>query len=569
MRYLVLSFLFFGCIPQNESLTEIRVNQVGYIQGQIKQAIVVEPSTSEFQILDKERNVVFASELRPSKFWDKSGENVSIADFSNFDKSGEYILSSGGSNSYSFNIGESLYFDLVKASAKAFYYHRASTALDSRYAGEFAREAGHADSSVLIHPTAQSSSRPPGTSVSTPKGWYDAGDYNKYIVNSGITTYTMMLAFEQNKELFESLTWNIPESENDRPDLLDEIKWNLDWMLTMQDPADGGVYHKNTTASFEGFVTPQAATNQRYVVAKGTAATLDFAAVMARASVIYQEYDQSLSDQYLTASEKAWLWAVENPDVPYKNAKASDESPAIVTGEYGDNEFNDEFFWAASELFLSSGDSVYGKYLDINSIDEFAVPNWSQVETLGLISIANSPSLGALQVDAVSELKNLSDDLLDAQNESPYGITLNEFRWGSNSDILNQGMVLINTYRLTNKQEYLNAAISSLDYVLGKNATGFCFLTGYGAKYPRNIHHRPSASDDVDEPIPGLLAGGPNPRNIEQDCGADMYPVHLPAKCFIDEECSYSTNEVAINWNAPMVYVTASIQSLTNSRIDE
>ncbi|MEQ9305630.1 MAG: glycoside hydrolase family 9 protein, partial [Marinoscillum sp.] len=155
-----------------------------------------------------------------------------------------------------------------------------------------------------------------------------------------------------------------------------------------------------------------------------------------------------------------------------------------------------------------------------------------------------------------------AESLLSQWRESPYRVTIDRFTWGSNSDVMNQALVLINAYRLFGNVEYYEAAVSGLDYVLGRNATGYCFVTGFGSQSPKNIHHRQSASDDIDEPIPGFLVGGPNPRNIHHDCGADSYPYQQPAKCYIDEECSYSTNEVAINWNAPLVYVSAATQSI-------
>ncbi|HCD52991.1 MAG TPA: cellulase, partial [Balneolaceae bacterium] len=125
---------------------------------------------------------------------------------------------------------------------------------------------------VMVHAAAATGSRPEGTIISSPKGWYDAGDYNKYVVNSGISTYTLLFAYEQFPEFFKNQDLNIPESKNDLPDILDEALWNLEWLLTMQDE-DGGVYHKLTTANFEGMVMPHEATNQRYVVMKNTGAT--------------------------------------------------------------------------------------------------------------------------------------------------------------------------------------------------------------------------------------------------------------------------------------------------------
>src|SRR5690606_16621024 len=150
---------------------------------------------------------------------------------------------------------------------------------------------GHPDSQVLVHASAASDKRPEGTVISSARGWYDAGDYNKYIVNSGITMGTLLSGYEDFPEYWNSISLNIPESKNQVPDLLDEVLWNLRWMLTMQDPHDGGVYHKLTNSKFDSMVMPHEATNIRYVVQKSTGATLDFAAVMAQSARVYKKFE--------------------------------------------------------------------------------------------------------------------------------------------------------------------------------------------------------------------------------------------------------------------------------------
>lgn len=136
----------------------------------------------------------------------------------------------------------------------------------------------------MVHPSAATTKRPAGTIISSPKGWYDAGDYNKYIVNSGFTLGLILQSYQLHQDRFNSLNLQIPESDNKIPDILDEMMYNLEWMLTMQDPTDGGVYHKLTTPNFEGFVMPEDCKQQRYVVQKTTTATLDFAATKSSGS---------------------------------------------------------------------------------------------------------------------------------------------------------------------------------------------------------------------------------------------------------------------------------------------
>ncbi len=568
----LLSFLFSliisrenNVLPEEKLLNEpiVLVNQVAYLPGLPKSALVTSPASGSFEVTDADGSIVLSGQMTPARDWDKAGMPVSVADLTSIDEPGTYQIKVENADPVSFRVGLRPSVDLVRAASKYYYFNRASTELPEQYAGEFHREAGHPDRETYIHATAASPGRPAGSTISTPYGWYDAGDYNKYVVNSGITTYTLMMTWVQNRALMDTLTWNIPESGNEVPDLLDEVRWNLEWMLSMQDPSDGGVYHKNTTAGFEGFVIPSKATSKRYVTAKGTAATLDFAAVMARASRVFKPYDASFSEMMLEGAQQAWVWAVANPDSEFRNPQENvPDGPAISTGQYGDGNFSDEFFWAAVELYLATGDEMYRTRANPDIMDSFGTPAWPNVESLGLVSIlADDNASPELQGKAKRALLELADQLMADYQASPAGIPLTRFRWGSNSDILNQSLILINAFHISEQESYLKAAVASLDYVLGANVTGYCFVTGFGKKSPVNLHHRPSAADGIAKPFPGMLAGGPNPYNMAQDCGKDAYPDHHPAAAFIDEECSYSTNEVAINWNAPLVYVSASLRS--------
>lgn len=544
----------------------IRLNQVGFLPEAQKIAVVVGSSQSAFEVIKNSNSaVVFSGTLSASKYWSKSEEDVKIADFSDFKTRGTYRLKLGnGDLSHPFKIADDVLLDVTSATIKAYYYNRASMELTEEFAGVYNRPLGHPDNAVVVLPSAASDERPAGTVISTPKGWYDAGDYNKYIVNSGISTFTLLAAYENYPEFYDTLDLNIPESGNALPDLLDEALWNIEWMSTMQDPNDGGVYNKTTTANFQGVVMPHKATATRYVVAKGTAAALDFAAVMAMAYRIYKPYLPDFADECLTKAELAWAWAKTNPNVAYNNPGAQDGYPAVHTGGYGDGNFNDEFFWAAAELYISTKDDSY--FSTLNFSQYFGTPGWPNVQTLGILSlITHRKSLtAAADTTAIKNiLINMTDDIKDYQkNTSPYLIPNNDFYWGSNSIPGNQGMLLMYAYELTNDVDYLNAAIGAVDYLLGRNATKYCFVSGFGTVSPIDIHHRQSGADNVAAPVPGFLAGGPNPQNVNDDCGASKYPSLVAAQCYVDDFCSYSTNEITINWNAPLVYTAGAIHAV-------
>ncbi|MFQ3577169.1 MAG: glycoside hydrolase family 9 protein, partial [Cytophagales bacterium] len=325
----------------------IRLNQVGFYPNAQKLFVVVNPPAHlKFSIKKADDlSTVFEGILSAPSVWDYSNENVSVGDFTAFDKEGEYVVFVEGlGRSYNFDIKPKVHFNLSKAAIKKFYYQRASTSLEEKYAGVWHRPMGHPDTKVMVHKSAASSSRPSGTIISSPKGWYDAGDYGKYVVNSGISTYTLLALYEHYPTFFDTMNLNIPESGNKIPDLLDETLWNIRWMMTMQEPNEGFLYHKLTAHNFEGKVMPHQHTDQRLVVGKGTAAALDFAAVMAQSHRVFKKFEKELpgfADSCLKAGLKAWNWARKNPNVPFKNPED------VVTGEYGDQNFSDEFLWAA------------------------------------------------------------------------------------------------------------------------------------------------------------------------------------------------------------------------------
>jgi endoglucanase len=560
---LLLSISVTLAIGQQTS-TDIRLNQIGFLPNAVKVAVVKSATATTFSIKSPDLSTTFYTGLLSAQAnWPSSNENVKIADFSPFSTPGKYVLVvPDKGKSFEFKIDAIAFNDLSKAVLKAFYFNRSSTALLQQHAGVYARAEGHPDNAVVVHPSAASANRPAGTTIATPYGWYDAGDYNKYVVNSGISTFTLLSAYESFPTYYDTLKWNIPESDNAIPDILDEALWNIKWLMTMQDPDDGGVYNKTTNANFDAFVMPALATTTRYVVAKGTAATLDFAAIMAMTARIYKPYLPSLADDALAKAERAWQWANAHPNVAYSNPAASQGYPAITTGGYGDATFTDEFTWAAAELYVTTLDDNYYNLLNLPTTS-YDIPGWPNVKTLGLLSIVtNRKKLSAL-ADTTAAKNKLIELMQAAKNRhkvSPYRIPTNTFFWGSNSDVANHGMLLMQVYKLTHEQEYFNAALAALDYLIGRNATTYSFVTGFGSKTPKYIHHRPSGADGIAEPLSGFLAGGPNPQNTADDCGTAAYPSTLPALCYLDKECSYSTNEIAINWNAPLAFLAGAIQ---------
>ena len=557
-------------------VARIRLSQIGFLPAAPKVAVVVGASEPTFAVVGAERgDTVLRGALTAPKSWALSGEDdVRRADFSRLTRPGRYrLVVPGVAESEPFEIGTANLRALAVATLRGFYYQRTAIPLEAKHAGRWARAAGHPDTSVLVHPSAASATRPAGTRISSPLGWYDAGDYNKYVVNSGISTYSLLLLAEQYPQYASALRTDIPESGNPLPDVLDEALFNVRWMLTMQDPADGGVYHKLTNAAFDGFVEPHAATAPRYVVQKSTAATLDFAAVMAQASRVARNYPRELpglADSLGSAALAAWRWARQHPDSLYDQGRLNaTTTPQIQTGAYGDRRVGDELRWAAAELFLTTRQDSFLVAVPATGADSADVPTWSSVGTLGLISLMTHlrelPNAAYAAV-IYRPLVGLAESLRDVADTTAYGVAMGrraDFVWGSNAVAANQGLVLVQAYRLTRDTSFLRAAVANLDYLMGRNPTGYSFVTGIGVKTPMFPHHRPSGADTVVAPVPGLLVGGPNPSQQDRCAG---YPSSLPALSFVDVQCSYASNEIAINWNAPIAYLSAAIDAEYRAR---
>lgn len=557
-----------------QSSDRIKLNQVGFYPDADKIAVVTGDISSDlfYVVSIPSHDTIYRGTLKDTLHSKWSSPVTRIARFSQVNKPGRYVIYvAGAGQSYPFTIGKNVLHDAAVASLKGFYYQRLSMPLEAQYAGKWARPAGRPDDKVLVHPSAATDKRPAGTIVSTPGGWFDAGDYNKYIVNSGITMGTLLAAYEDFPQYFNTIHTNIPESKDAVPDILNEVVYNLRWMLTMQDPDDGGVYNKCTDAGFDGMVMPDVTTLPRYVVQKGTAAALDFAAVTAQASRIFKTFNKQLpglADSCRKASIKAWKWALQHPNMPFnQNAFNNQFEPKITTGGYGDGNFRDEWFWAACELLATTNDKQYADTIQQWWSDTLQLPSWNNVKALGLYTLLRHKSVfnhlkTFTYAQASNRLVQFAQRLItesDRAYQTIMGGTRNDFVWGSNSVAMNQSIVLINTYLITKEKKYLNEALNNLDYVLGRNATGYCFLTGFGTKKVMHPHHRPSVADGIEDPVPGLLSGGPNPGQQDR---CEGYPSRLPAESFLDADCSYASNEIAINWNAPLVYVAHAIEAL-------
>ena len=524
-------------------------NQVGFSPNHYK-TLVLSEVANDFEIIEKASGkTVYTGKAKEAKDYSFANEKVRIAEFSDLTKPGVYFLKFNNTKSQDFTITKNAYQDILKASVKSYYMIRASSELKSEHVNEYSRVAGHLDNVVYVHKSAASEKRPENSIISSPGGWYDAGDYNKYIVNSGITCYTLLRTYDRFKKVHTKLDLNIPESANKKADLLDEIEYNINWMLTMQDPNDGGVYHKLTHKNFSRFIVPEQVKAKRYVVQKSVTAALNFTAVIAYYARLVD--DKEKKEALLKQAKMAFEWALKNPEAYYIQPQD------ISTGEYGDKNASDEFFWAAIELYISTKDETYISHFEKQNFGIYQAPTWQNVKALGIISLLNAKT--TFKEKANKSIIKLANKFEYYSTKNAYGNTLGikgdkDFNWGSNSNIANQTMILSEAYFVTKDKKYIAPIFSNVYYILGQNATGYCFVTGFGTKSPQYPHHRLSSTDTITAPYPGLLAGGPNKDKQDIDF-APTYTSNLPALSYTDDVESYASNEIAINWTAPLVYV--------------
>ena len=535
---------------------EIRINQLGFYPAAVKSFVLIDSEAESFYISNRSGQKIFSGELTDRGQWAASAEKVKTGDFSALTEPGDYLLfTGGGGQGVGFRITDDLYRKPSIDALKTYYFQR-SIDIEEKYAPGYARRGGHPDNHCLYHP---STGKTEGV-LDSPGGWYDAGDYGKYIVNAAVSVGTMLALYEMCPDVYPDGSLNIPESGNGQSDLLDEMRFELDWMLSMQD-ADGGVFHKITALVHDDFVMPAEADAQRYVIGKSTAASLDFAAVMAQASRIWSESDPDFSTKALAAARKARQWSLDNPEQYFSNP------PGCNTGPYDDTILDEEFFWASAELYASTGEEEYRRFIEDKLVSiQFRIgESWRQyVDNIGYYSLLSAPAVSMQDKEAVKAgLMKLADSLLSNIERIPYEVPVEDFFWGSNSDFLNAAVILAVAHNLTGEKKYLDGIIKTADYIFGKNATGSSFVTGYGFRSPEHPHHR--LFINAERPFPGFVVGGPNPnREDRQDlenAGAS-YPSQLPAKAYIDHTASYASNEICINWNAPAVFVLAYLDKI-------
>ena len=426
---------------------------------------------------------------------------------------------------------------------------RCGDKLDKSFAGGFSRENCHS-SDAIVYGTQDK--------INVSGGWHDAGDYGRYVKTGAKGVADLLLAYKINPQYFSD-KMNIKESNNGMADILDEAKYELSWMLKMQ-TASGGVYKSVVSDKFAGYQAPEDDHSTLYVLPISTNATGSFAGVMGLSYVVFKDVDKDFANKCLEASKKAYEYLSLNTTMSDPlNPEGFD------AGEYRDDSDLDERFYASMSLWNATGEQ---KYLDnakeLVAKDERVLLglNWQTVGTYGeYLYLSNKDAKN--DHDFYTKLYNhfmaQADNMLGFSNNDGYFLTLsNNYNWGSNMDVSNNGMLLMLADNITPNDNYVDRAFDQLHYLLGRNSLNTSFVTGYGNSYPKNIHNRMVMAKKLE--LVGAMVGGPN-RNLEDAIVKEKFnETNPPAKIYIDNNMSYSTNEVAVYWNSSVVFLISSLK---------
>ncbi len=575
---------------------DILTNQVGYFPALAKKAtfLCTEKDGMEFYVKDESGNTVYTGESVYFGGDADSGDTVHILDFSDFKDEGTYYLEAeNGAVSRSFTIGiTDTYSNLMYDALNYFYQNRSGIEIEAQYissgdAASLARAAGHTSDVATVEQT-WGYNGSSGTQDVT-GGWYDAGDHGKYTVNGGISLWLMQNIYERAvmkdvSAAYEDGTMLLPENSNGYPDLLDEARYEMEWMLKMIVPSGdyaGMAYHKAHDIKWTGLaVAPADDAEERILKPPTTAATLNLAACAAQAARLWEEYDSAFASQCLDAAKAAYEAAKKHP------AMYAPLDESVGGGAYGDDDATDEFYWAACELYATTGDDSYlsdmkasdhylAVYTELNggeSVGTVGSFDWGHTATLGSLTMQlHNDALSGDSNQLADNLSKAADYFVELENNQGYGLPYGQstlsyndsdtgYIWGSNSFVADNAIVMAYAFDATENADYLNGVVGAMDYLLGRNAMDYSYVTGYGSHTAEYPHHR-WWSNQISDTFPkapcGVLVGGPNSGMQDpwvQGSGWKKGEIS-PQKCYLDHIEAWSVNECTINWNAPLAWL--------------
>jgi endoglucanase len=589
----------------NDDGTAVRVNQVGYPKDGHKIAVVTSEfadvsSVSSFEVRDASGKVVHSGSLS-SAMKDGSpgsGHTVKRADFTAVTTAGEYTVVVGDHESRPFEIGSpnSVYGDLLVDVGRLYTLKRANADINDPVTGLDIGPGHMQDKNAIIAEPRTSDflkHHNAGDTIDVTGGWYDAGDYGKYVVTHGVTAAQMMLAYERNPEVFSVGQFNIPDSLNDpnvgkMPDVLAEVKYGMKFLTKMQ-RQDGALFFKLAGKSWPGMeVSPKEDDQKRYVFGLSSAGTALAVGAFAMAARVYQDHDPEYADQMLSRAKKGFQWLQDNPDVVWEMSVDQNSGSGGYTRSSNDAA---DRYWAAAELYRTTSDSTYDEYIQ-NGLPKYEkydgtmvdLPagvrspiSWNNPISLGHYAYAKTDGQSSsvartALVKGVYITQRYQTGFPDIHNDA-YTTGLYSYYWGcanagvSRATQVVWGVEMSNKSWITKDSSYWKWATEPLHHVLGRSATGYSYVTGHGELSTENPHDRIIQSQNMDEPIPGMLVGGPHNNVFGSGLEGETTSEHVSrstphAMSYYDDHGAYATNEWAINYTAPLFLALADVPGM-------
>ncbi|UUL81215.1 glycoside hydrolase family 9 protein [Sphingomonas qomolangmaensis] len=566
----------------------IDVNQVGFAPDAPKLAIARTPDAAprDWRIEDAAGKTMLSGKTTPLPADPRAGGHQQAIDLSALTDPGKgYRIRIGEAASAAFSVAPQPYRVLASDALAFFYHQRAGTPILARHAGgaQWARPAAHVGERVTCFAGKdQRGNVWPGCehTLDVTGGWYDAGDHGKYVVNGGIATWTLLNLHEwTGGAAFPDGAQSMPEAGNRVSDLLDEARYEVGFLLAMQVPrgktmqlpvgqndpakpltftavdAGGMAHHKVADERWTSIpMRPDRDPVTRRLYPPSTAATLNLAAVAAQAARIWRTIDPAFAKKCLDAATAAWAAAQRNPQL-------FAVGDFTGSGGYGDRDVSDESFWAAAELYATTGDPRFAAAVDASPHAGRlgGEPSWASVAALGHATLAigsdwqRRDRSRALIVEAADRFER---ERRDVAYRIPFASE--RYVWGSTSNLLSRAMLLRMAQRWAGEARFGAAAGDALDYILGRNPMGTSYVSGHGERALQNPHHRfwaRQADPAYPGPPPGALSGGPNNSNMGDPVAEKLKGKCAPQRCWVDDIGAFTMNEVAINWNAPLVWV--------------
>lgn len=554
IRLMLISLLAFSSqtIAKVEAVKPaIVLNQVGYHPDWPKRAMIINGPSVEFVALIEKSTGDPIQMITPGVAQSGGkGVQTQLLDFSQVTEPGEYYLEGGDLRSASFSIGETVFENTTRLLLRSYYLQRCGVELLDDETG-LSHQACHLSDGVYARDDEVNKG---GEFRDAVGGWHDAGDYGKYLAPATVTVNRLLSLYLRAPHRYPDGALGIPESGNKVSDLLDEVAYELDWMIKMQ-RADGAVYRKLSGAKWPSVVSPDEDTQPRYIYGVSSPETGKFSASMALAARAYLQQDPERAHSYLVAAEKAWDWLKFQPEQSVDWKKEDDSGSGSYLSSKTDTEENletdtDDRITAAIELYLTTGKEIYRDYIQAFEPDkDYSLYEWKDASSLSLWHLMHedeSPELRNIRDDVKRKLMARADELLVRTQFSAFNLANDRVVWGSNKMTAEEGITLAHAWYLTGDKRYLRAAVDQLDYVLGRNLFNLSFVTEVGERSVKNPVHIFGRA--VKRTIPGLLVGGPN--EVAQD---GIAPKGQGLMSYVDHERAYSVNEYAIDYNVTLI----------------